>query len=405
MQTRGTVAIGLAAVLLVAGCGVRTDVGAEETTCRSARCGHAPCDVRTVVAKHYHTCARRTDGSTVCWGAFFGGIDNHLTPVPIYAETSHFEVVAFGGFRWCGLDACGQVACWGWTVDGDGQSALAFHHPDRPEGWLHDEATPVPIGGLDNAVGVAAGEEFACAVRLHGSVVCWGSNASGELGAGMPLLDASGLWTTSDAPVAAIGLDDVVEIAANGRFSCARRARGDVACWGGAGIDAGQEVGSTTPIAVPGIFDAVEITTGAHSCARRSHDGVVCWGNNSDGQLGDGTTTDKSTPVAVEGLEDAVQISGGGAHTCALRSNRSVVCWGDNAAGQLGDGTTTDRTTPVEVSGLCPAVEVSAGGMHTCARCADGSVRCWGDNWNGELGDGTRTNRTTPVEVSGGDHL
>jgi hypothetical protein len=29
-----------------------------------------------------------------------------------------------------------------------------------------------------------------------------------------------------------------------------------------------------------------------------------------------------------------------------------VVCWGDNSSGQLGDGTLTERTTPVAVIDL-----------------------------------------------------
>jgi hypothetical protein len=68
-----------------------------------------------------------------------------------------------------------------------------------------------------------------------------------------------------------------------------------------------------------------------------------------------------------------------------------------NSSGQLGDGTTTNRSTPVSVSGLTGAVAISAGINHTCAVLNDGTAKCWGLNSSGQLGDGTTTNRSTPV--------
>jgi hypothetical protein len=90
-------------------------------------------------------------------------------------------------------------------------------------------------------------------------------------------------------------------------------------------------------------------------------------------------------------------IAAGGGHTCALLSNGTARCWAYNTYGELGDGTTTQRTTPVTVSGLSNAVAITAGGGHTCALLGDGTARCWGNNGNGQLGDGTTTEHHTPV--------
>ena len=140
---------------------------------------------------------------------------------------------------------------------------------------------------------------------------------------------------------------------------------------------------------------------------------VWAWGENSDGQLGDGMTTDRGTPVQVKGpggvgfLAGVVAIEAGYFHTVALRSDGTVWAWGNNYNGQLGDGTTTDRGTPVQVKGpggvgfLAGVVAIEAGYFHTVALKSDGTVWAWGNNYNGQLGDGTTTNRWTPVQVKG----
>src|SRR6266508_3833645 len=73
--------------------------------------------------------------------------------------------------------------------------------------------------------------------------------------------------------------------------------------------------------------------------------------------------------------------------------------WGYNISGQLGDGTTTNRSTPVQASGLTGVTAIAAGWNHTLALKGDGTVWAWGYNGDGQLGDGTTTNRSTPVQV------
>ena len=125
-----------------------------------------------------------------------------------------------------------------------------------------------------------------------------------------------------------------------------------------------------------------------------------------NGQLGNGTTSDRLTPVDVVGLtSDVEKMQSGISHTCAITRIGALKCWGANGGGQLGDGTTTNRSTPVDVLGLdsgVKAVAVSSG--HTCAVTSAGGVKCWGANGDGKLGIGSNDpnfNSSVPVDVIG----
>jgi alpha-tubulin suppressor-like RCC1 family protein len=152
---------------------------------------------------------------------------------------------------------------------------------------------------------------------------------------------------------------------------------------------------------------------------------VECWGDNHEGQLGNGTTTEKfgrsDVPVEVTGISTATQVSAGGrsSHsTCALLADGHAECWGNNERGQLGTGNHHGSDVPVEVTGISAATQLAVGdNPFTCAVLSSGHAHCWGENapeitnyaWDmgrvlsggGELGNGTTTNSDFPVEVTG----
>jgi alpha-tubulin suppressor-like RCC1 family protein len=120
-------------------------------------------------------------------------------------------------------------------------------------------------------------------------------------------------------------------------------------------------------------------------------------GENSSGQLGDGTTTDRWSPalVAACGVQTIVA---GDAHSLFVKTDGSLWAMGENTYGQLGDGTVTTRTSPVLVcSGGVQSV--AAGNAFSLFVKTDGSLWAMGDNTYGQLGDGTTVQHSFPVQI------
>ena len=262
-------------------------------------------------------------------------------------------------------------------------------------------ALSAPPAGAVSGSQVSTGAVHVCVRTPGGAALCWGDNGTGMLG--------DGTYRDRKMPVTVVGLGhDVADVQAAWDHSCAVTTGGGVLCWGHNGdgeLGDGTHRGRSKPAFVRGMDDGfTQVSLGFDSgCALTTAGGVLCWGYNGDGQLGDGTRDTRSIPVGVVGLSSGVAaIAAGWDHTCALTTGGGVLCWGQNADGELGDGTRTDRLRPVDVAGLSSGVAaVSAGFDQTCALLEDGAVRCWGQNGTGEIGDGTSALRARPVNVVG----
>jgi alpha-tubulin suppressor-like RCC1 family protein len=262
---------------------------------------------------------------------------------------------------------------------------------------------------------VSAGYNFACAVQGDGSVQCWGSGTNGQLG--------NGASSDSLVPVTVSGLVDAVAVSAGGSQSigtshvCALKADGTVWCWGyggngnlGNGFAGSSNVPvqvmiSISPTVIP-LTNATAVTSGGgHSCALIADGTIRCWGRNSDGQLGDGTSTQKNVATLVSGgITTFASLDAGAYHTCATLADGTARCWGQNTFGQLGNGNNTGQLAPVTVSltGADRAKSIDVGDYHSCALIFNGTVRCWGANTTGQLGNATTTNSNVPVAVQAG---
>ena len=145
------------------------------------------------------------------------------------------------------------------------------------------------------------------------------------------------------------------------------------------------------------------ISGGHHHIAAIKTDGTLwnCGRSGTYGQLGDNTTANKSSPVqTVTFGTNWKQVDCGRLYTAAIKTDGTLWCWGDNSNGQLGDNTATNRSSPVQtVTFATNWMQVSSGYFYTAAIKTDGTLWCWGDNANGQLGDNTTVKKSSPVQT------
>jgi len=207
----------------------------------------------------------------------------------------------------------------------------------------------------------------------------------------------------------AAAMTGFTKVTAGSDFTCALKTDGTVWCWG---LNSNGQLGDGTttnrnrPVQVSGLTGVADVDNqSTFACALKTNGTVWCWGYGGNGQLGNGGTADSSTPVQVSGLSSVTQIATGYQHVCAVISNGTVSCWGWNIVHQLGDGTTTNRTTPISVSGITTATEVRAGAWNSCALLTNQTLTCWGDanGFRGSAGSGST--KSSPTGISGVTYL
>ncbi len=409
--------------------------------------------VKAISASLDHTCALMNDDLTIkCWGKNSYGqlgtgavsADPETTPVDVLLTLGPSETVlaiAAGAQHTCAVLSSGIVDCWG-----DGSSGQMGNNGPK----LTQNPTPGQVYHLTDAAAITAGGNadsgHTCALTSSHGVVCWGSNAFGQIG--------DGSNTDRNAPAAVSGLSSGVNKIVTGvNHTCALLNDNSVKCWG---LDSVGQLGdgvvsfSTTAIDVKAFSGGVsQLGMGDRGVCALVSGQAYCWGNNRDGQSGNGNTINQPAPVMVNGLSGTITaIDGGIGETCAIANgavdcwgnldpttnnveavtpitgltsgatslsltnrhgcalaNGAARCWGDNSYGQLGDGTNgASYTSAVAVLGLTSGIsQIATGQWFSCALKTDHTVWCWGDNSAGQLGSDptSLTTSSTPLQVSG----
>lgn len=345
----------------------------------------ATSDPGMIAAGGRHSCVVR-DARLTCWGGNDDGqlgsgeFDDASLPSAVRSELP-FQQVSSGLSHTCALARDGVAYCWG--SDAFGQLGDATRT---------SRSAPVRVASHLLFTAVRAGRDHSCALTVDGVVACWGGNVRGQLG--------DGTTQTRATPTAAATSLRFIAITAGWQHSCGLTRDGTAVCWGdnaSGQLGDGTVVSRATPLPVAGTSRFTSIAAGsAQTCAISTFGALWCWGRDGGGSS---PGTARAEPIRVASSAAFASVVAGTVHICARTTSGDVLCMGRNGYGQLGDGSTNDRTIPVNVIAPSAFLSVSANGAHSCGVLTNGDTMCWGYNIDGQLGDGTRNNQPRPVRV------
>lgn len=237
--------------------------------------------------------------------------------------------IALGRFWACAHDA-GGVRCIG------------------PASWLGvlQPGLDLRFPELADATAIAMSSQHACALRHDRTVACWGDRRHAAVD-GARVSDSKARLAST--PVAVAGVDDAVEIALADDLSCARIADGTLRCWGDPFYARGA-----VPLA--GIHDATALVADGDRrvCVLAAGAPPRCLASAGEVHLGSGAGADATEQagllsVLIERIDVAI-LALNPDSACLVTTTGELLCWGTNDQGQLGDGTLTDRGTPAVVA-------------------------------------------------------
>jgi alpha-tubulin suppressor-like RCC1 family protein len=321
-------------------------------------------DAATVIAiatGGYHSAALLSDGAVYTWGfngfgqLGDGSTTSRRTPTRVPAFPPMGATVTAmdtGANHTAALLSDGTLYAWGENSYGQ-----------LGNGTTTDSSTPVKLPDFappgTSVAAVSAGGSHTAALMSDGSVFAWGINSAGQLGDGTTAQRDTPIAVADFSPPGTT----VTVIATGGYHSAALLDDGTLYTWGlnlygqlGHGTTADTPTPTLVPDFPPPGSTVASIAAGEFHTAALLDDGTLyLWGWNFFGQLADATRTPRATPTLVRDFPPdgttITAIAAGDAHTAALLDDGTLFAWGYNEMGQLGDGTTEDRSSPTRAVG------------------------------------------------------
>jgi alpha-tubulin suppressor-like RCC1 family protein len=303
------------------------NVGTDRTATALALGEGSTCallDNATVVCWGFNMFGQLGVGSTDTIGDASGEMGDALLPVDVGTGRT-VKSIAARSLGYCALLDDDSIKCWGDNRDGQLGVGDTDHRGDS-SGEMGDSLARVPFSTDLTPVELAADKYSTCARFDDGTVRCWGSNGFGALG----IDDAvnRGESTGQIAALSAINLGSghtAKRIYGGlGNSFCTLLDDNTLKCWGdnsdanlGIGVGATDtnwgnatgEMGNTLPTIDVGTgttVSALSIGSDFRCAILTISTGVKCWGENSNGQLGSGSTTEDYGVYPASDMGDAL---------------------------------------------------------------------------------------------------
>lgn len=359
------------------------------------------------------SCAIDETGQVWCWG--FNGLgqlgdgttDRRVAPVRVHGLDDARSISA-GPSSACAVRSNATVWCWGQRstgILGDGDGLQRLTSPQFV-------AQPVQVPAVSNAAYVSVGHNSACALLMDRTVKCWGEAGWGLYG---DAIKRPGGYPVGPGTV--VGVNDAVAVSVGMNYACAVLSAGLVTCWGtpwpwamgtGEVYSKFSEAPSRPPTILEGLDAVTEISvTEGRGCALSSGE-LWCWGQKADYSSGSDRNLQSLVAARIDPPSRLLSIEASNA-MCGIVPDRTASCWGDRNYYQLGDGrwwgdgsqqlipnyppvtVLTGRDTSVNPAIEFPLLDLNQltiSGTHSCASQLSGDMYCWGLNTSGQLGDG-----------------
>jgi alpha-tubulin suppressor-like RCC1 family protein len=284
-------------------------------------------------------------------------------------------------------------------------AAGACERPTAPTQLVYaDRPVVVPAAALGWS-SVTVGGAHTCAIRLDGTLYCWGANTSAQLGVGSARGSCGrGKSACEASPRAVFSTMRFTAVSAGRGHTCAIASDRSLFCWGEnlqfeTAAEGVSFVNTPQPV-LPGVQFLDVSAGGTHSCAVRTNGVVYCWGEGNLGALGRGDTVSSVKPAPILSSERFTRVRSGTWRSCGIALDGAAWCWGSEwDSNESGVDYFHQRLLPHRISGLPPLRDISVSTLTTCAVAVDGTSYCWEANGFAQLGNGTTTPTGVPSPV------
>ena len=301
------------------------------------------------------------------------------------------------------------------------QAAFPAPKPEGPALSSEDISETVSLPD-SSVIDIALGDDHTCALHQDTTVSCWGSNGSGQIGAGLSddIVGTPTKVKTEDSSGNLVRLTGIKAISAGNYHTCGLHQDTTVSCWGinshphanqGPGCLYTTTSGYTGPIngncagqilvsETKELSNVIQISSGGYrGCALLNSGTISCWRSSYSENIFIKNLAEGSGYLeTVPDISDATAIAVGNIHACAIHLDMTVSCWGDGRYGRLGDGvvdtlassgfansrsvSNPTKTKKLDENNnlvdLTNVKSISAERVHTCAIHTDESLSCWG---------------------------